>query len=173
MRGDTEFNESFAVAVEEAGLARWLAAHGDAAQRAEAAAMQARRADFLDLVGRYRARLAAAYAAPLDRDEKLAAKRRILADLEDEYHRLRAGRWHGFAGYDRWFGGSINNATLASVGLYHDLVPAFRRLLAADGGDLQRFYGDVRTLAALSKEQRRQGLAEGIAPHRAALGAAP
>jgi predicted aminopeptidase len=40
-----------------------------------------------------------------------------------------------------------NNGFLVSIALYTALVPDFERLLAEQGGDLQRFYGEVRKLA--------------------------
>ena len=67
--------------------------------------------------------------------------------------RLKAS-WGGFGGYDRWFGENLNNATLASVALYTDLVPAFQALLAREGGDLPRFYAVVKQLARLPKDER-------------------
>ena len=64
-------------------------------------------------------------------------------------------------GYDRWLGDGVNNATLASIGLYQTLVPAFRTLLARHGGDLPRFFAAVRQLAAMPREERRRALAGG------------
>ena len=76
---------------------------------------------------------------------------------------LRNGPWNGFAGYDRWFGQEINNATLASVGIYTELVAAFEALLARNGGDLPLFYGEVKRLAALPKDDRQARLARVLA----------
>lgn len=157
-KDDSEFNESFAVAVEEAGVERWLAAHGSIAEKASFARMQGLRADFQDLVGRHRAALARAYARGTE-EEKRSAKARVLADLLAEYRTLRDGRWGGFAGYDRWLGTGVNNATLASIGLYQTLVPQFRALLAGGGGDLPRFYAAARELAGMPREERRRQLA--------------
>jgi predicted aminopeptidase len=53
----------------------------------------------------------------------------------------------------------MNNAHLASVAAYEALVPAFRALLAREGGDLPRFYAAVKALAALDKPQRDRELA--------------
>ena len=80
-------------------------------------------------------------------------KARRFAEMEQEYRRLKAS-WDGFAGYDRWFAGKPNNATLASVALYTELVPAFRVLLERAGGDLPRFYAAAKDLAKLPKEER-------------------
>jgi predicted aminopeptidase len=53
----------------------------------------------------------------------------------------------------------MNNAHLASVATYEALVPAFRALLAREGGDLPRFYAAVKELAKLDKTQRDAQLA--------------
>jgi len=73
--------------------------------------------------------------------------------LEQEYRQLKAS-WGGFAGYDRWFAGKPNNATLASVALYTELVPAFRAMLDHEVGNLWRFYAAAKALAKLPKEER-------------------
>ena len=56
-KDDTQFNESFAVAVEEAGVARWLAAQGNPQLDAQFARSERLRAAFRDLIAR-RARAA-------------------------------------------------------------------------------------------------------------------
>lgn len=155
---DTEFNESFAVAVETEGIERWLAARASAAQRAGFEQAQRRRAQFVALVLKYREALDRLYRSGADDAQKRRGKAQRLAELRREYRALRDGAWRGFAGYDRWFGQEINNATLASVGIYTRLVPAFRELLVRNGGDLPAFYAQVRRLAALPREQRRIAL---------------
>jgi len=44
------------------------------------------------------------------------------------------------------------------VATYYDLVPAFERLLQANGGDLEKFYSAARTLAKLPKAERQRRL---------------
>jgi predicted aminopeptidase len=85
--------------------------------------------------------------------------------MREAYVRAKAGE-PGLAGYDRWFAGEggagPNNASLASIGLYTDELPAFRALLAQEEGDLPRFYARVRELAAEPKAERNARL-EGLA----------
>ena len=157
--GDSEFNESFAMAVEVAGVRRWLAREGNDAQRAAFASAQRRRDDFAALVLKYRDALGAAFKGDADTAYKRAEKGRILGELQTEYRALRDGAWGGYRGYDRWFGQEINNAVLASIGLYHQRVPAFEALLAAEGDDLPRFYDRVAQLARMPKERRDEELA--------------
>lgn len=154
---DTTFNESFATAVERIGGARWLLGHASQAARDEYAALDARRADFRALTLRYRDALAALYATALPPEAKRERKATLLAAMRAEHQQLKATRWGGFAGYDRWFD-EANNASLGVLAAYFDLVPAFERLFDRAGGDFERFYAEVRTLGALPREQRRATL---------------
>jgi predicted aminopeptidase len=156
-KDDTVFNESFATTVERAGVARWLAARRDEALSRGYAQIERRRRDFLALLLKYRERLQRIYAEPASRSVLLERKRETFAALQAEYRQLRDGPWGGFAGYDRYFAQDLNNAHLAAIGAYYELVPAFEALLARDGS-LPAFYADVRRLARLDKTARDQTL---------------
>lgn len=155
--GDTTFNESFATAVEREGVRRWLAANDDTALRQAYADFASRRQQFVGLLLRYRARLEALYQSGESDEAKRAGKRAALAELKSEYAQLRAA-WGGFAGYDRFFAQDLNNAHLAAIGAYNELVPAFDALLERFGGDFGRFYGEVGRLARLPKDEREAQL---------------
>lgn len=157
-KGDSTFNESFAVTVEQEGVKRWLAKHGTEAQQNEFDQAQVRREAFVALVEKYRSRLADLYAQPLQQSEMRARKQQTLAEMHADYGRLKEG-WSGFTGYDWWFDQPLNNAQLASIAIYTQLVPAFERMLRENGGDLPRFYAEVKRLASLPKEQRDAALA--------------
>jgi len=158
VQGDSTFNESFAVAVEREGVERWLAVHGSEAQRRAFEQKQVRRQAFAELVASYRDQLAQLYAEPLDVQQMRARKERVLTQMRAAYGRLKQS-WDGFAGYDYWFEQPLNNAQLASVSIYTQLVPAFQRMLRDNGGDLERFYAEAKRLAALPKAQRDAELA--------------
>ena len=158
VKGDSTFNESFAVTVEREGVQRWLVAHGSEAQQLAFAQEQVREQAFVELVAKYRARLAELYAEPLDPDAMRSHKQEVLARMRTEYGRIKEG-CGGFTGYDGWFERPPNNAQLASVAIYTQLVPAFERILRGNGGDLPRFYAEVERLAALPKAQRDAELA--------------
>ena len=158
VKGDTRFNESFAVTVERAGVERWLAANGNARERASYEHLQAIKSGFVALLLKYQGILKAYYQLDIPAEQKRQGKARRFAEMEAEYRELKAS-WGGFAGYDRWFAGNPNNATLASVALYTDLVPAFTALLDREGGDLPRFYAAVKALAKLPRDERDATLA--------------
>ena len=120
--------------------------------------------------------LAALYASDAGEDAKHRAKAEAFEAMREAYTRAKAGE-PGLAGYDRWFAGDggagPNNASLASLGLYTDGLPAFRALLAKEKGDLPRFYARVRELAALPKAERRAALAPLASPEARPAGAPP
>ncbi len=162
VKDDSTFNESFAVAVEEAGLDRWLKAEGDAPMELYRARSIRQRIAFRELTRQARADLSVIYASAATDAEKRLLKAQALAAMREGYERAKAGE-AGLAGYERWFagyaGGGANNASLASTSLYSAQVPAFRALLAEEGGDMGRFYGRVKALAALPKPERTAALA--------------
>ena len=167
--GDTPFNESFATAVEEVGVARWLAARADPGVERAYREHSQRRREFVALLRRGKDRLQALYDSALDDEAKAAGKQRELEALRTEYAALKAS-WGGFAGYDRFFAQGPSNPQLAAVGAYNDRVPAFRALLVREDGDLPRFYAAARKLAALpraEREARLAALAQGPAGHAA------
>ncbi len=139
VKDDTSFNEAFATAVEEAGLARWLAAQagtpGHAALRRRSGARQAaaRGIPAVDARGACASSRRSTRAARATRSSA-RARPRYSSACAPRTTRAKAGE-SGLAGYDRWFAGhdgrGPNNASLAAVALYDDKVPAFRALLAA------------------------------------------
>ncbi len=157
--GDTAFNESFATAVEEEGVQRWMEAHPERALQIDWQAAQTHRTQFVALVLNARSDLQGLYFAGLTPDETARDKQARLAQLLQDYAALRA-RWGGYAGYDHWFRQPVNNAQLASVALYTQGVPAFRALLHSEHDQLPAFYARVRALARMPADARTAALAD-------------
>lgn len=169
VRDDSVFNESFAVAVEEAGMERWHASRHDAAERERYEQARERRRQFVAMLLRHRAGLEAFYAQDLPEPARRAGKAERQAALLRDYATLRA-TWNGYAGFDRYFDQGPNNALLASIATYSVKVPAFRALLDREGGDLAAFYRAVKRLAALPRAERDAALAGLSADSRPELG---
>ena len=154
---DSVFNESFATAVESEGLRRWLAGHATLAQRTAFEAQRQRKKAFAALMRAYRNKFNALYAVDRPMAGQSQAKAELFDTLRHDYAGLKAS-WGGYAGYDSFFGEDLNNAKLASVALYSELVPAFEALLAEEHYVLPRFYQRVASLAALDKVARHSML---------------
>jgi len=156
VQGDSQFNESFASAVEEAGVERWLSGYGNQAMRDNYIKFSKRKQEFLNLLLACRHDLEQVYASDASVPAKRAEKARLFQKLQDDYQVLKAS-WGGFTGYDRFFAEPLSNAHLAAIATYNDFIPAFRALLAREK-TFPRFYAAVRALAQLDKEARHQRL---------------
>jgi predicted aminopeptidase len=157
VEGDSEFNEAFAVTVEDAGLARWLKSTGRKEELSEFREEHAREVAFNSLFARRRAELARLYRSKLPPAVMRENKRLQFAELADEMRDL-ARREGVHSGYEEWIASGLNNAYLASVATYFDCVAGFERLLAHDDDDLPRFYAAVRVLARAPRAERRREL---------------
>ncbi len=153
--GDSEFNEAFATAVEEAGLERWLDERGRAQDLRAWRQQRERQQQFIDLLLGAREKLKRLYASQISADDMRARKAAIFGQLKFDYTQLRA-QWNGYAGYDWWFDRALGNAHLVSAATYHGCLPGFQRLLASLEGELPRFYEEVGRIAKLGAEQRRK-----------------
>jgi predicted aminopeptidase len=169
LQGDSAFNEAFATAVEQEGVARWLRREGRAAELERWQQGERREEEFNALLLEARRRLGEIYASGAGAPQKRAGKERTFAELRAAYARLKA-HWGGYAGYDRWFEQPLNNARLVSVGTYRDRVPAFQALLRQAGGDLENFYRQAAAIARLPEGERGARLTElaGATPPAAA-----
>jgi predicted aminopeptidase len=157
--GDSAFNESFATVVELEGVRRWFERHGTTSQAEAYRQKLQRREQFTALVLKHKARLADIYTSGLGDAEKRAGKAKIFAELRNDYTGLKSG-WGNHADYDKWFEQDLNNAHLAAIGMYHQYVAAFQKLLAQQDGSLIAFYDLVKALAALPKGERESLLKE-------------
>lgn len=160
--GDTTFNESFATAVEEEGLRRWFAHRNDPDAFATYVANRERRHDFVELVRRWCDVLGAMYASTIPDEQKRVRKGEMLEAMREEYRAMEAAwapiRYDGVS-FRGFFGEGLNNARLVTVTEYHGWVPAFRALLAQEGGDLGAFFERCHALAKLDQPERNAQLA--------------
>lgn len=162
--GDTQFNESFATAVEEIGVARWFNHVGNDEQLKKFQFNQKRRQEFLTLLSQYRSKLAENYASPDSSSAKRQKKSEIFQSLKATYEVIKHEQWNDDASYDAWFIQPLTNAHLALVSTYFDLVPAFHHL-RSQHKNFTAFYQAVRQLSKLEKHKRRSQLAQFTTDH--------
>lgn len=151
--GESVFNESFATAVEQEGVRRWFASNGTVLEQAALTARQEREAVFIELVFSHRKRLQALFQSDISDAEKRIRKARIFEELREEFSRLRIERAE-FSSYDAWFAQPLNNALLATISIYTQLVPAFQAILQQHDGDMARFFDTVARISKLSTHER-------------------
>jgi predicted aminopeptidase len=161
--GDSEFNESFATVVEEAGLELWLAARQRGQDLVAWREQRERQGEFIALLLSARSKLRTLYESALPDDEKRSRKQYAFGELKLAYQRLKQ-QWGGYPGYDRWFDRTLNNAHLVSAATYYGCVPGLQRVLSEVGGDLRRFYDEARRLARMDEDARALAVCGAVSP---------
>jgi len=174
VRGDSEFNESFAVSVEQEGLRRWLAVRGRSTELQDYLARHHSEQLIVNVFADGRRQLATLYATspPPPINQLRARKHELLAATGEQVQAVER-QFKVRTGYDQWISDGLNNAHLASVGTYFDCVPGFNRLLAANGGKLPAFYAAVRKMKADPAARRALCADAGDGDALTAPGAAP
>lgn len=159
--GDTAFNESFATAVAEFGMQRWGRYSGsmprpdDFGQHGELLQTVRQR------VANARAQLEGLYSSGASDEVMRSQKLSILNQLsEDTQSKIDES---GLS-IQNWLAPPLNNARLASFGVYDSNLPAFRAIMEMCSNELACFYEQSSVLAALDFEHRQERLT-GLQPH--------
>src|SRR6185369_8720451 len=115
---DSEFNEAFATAVEQAGLERWLKLRGRESDLGRFKARRERQAQVIALFIGARAKLTALYRETLAPDAMRARKADIFKTLDEQIADLekRLKVRSSFRDAEK----GLNNAYLASIATYYD-----------------------------------------------------
>jgi len=153
IKGDTAFNESFATAVADIGIKRWLAGRNEWSGIGQFRENRELRRSMMQLVDSTRTELADLYGSDLGDDLKRGRKKVLLDGLSAAAGRLidASGRGAG-----NWLAAPLNNARLASLGLYEGRLGAFKAILQDCDERLVCFYAETEKLAELDRDQRNQ-----------------
>jgi predicted aminopeptidase len=153
--GDTDFNEAYATAAGQLGVRAWFRARSDAKGLEHYEESLKRSGRILALLKDTRSELGTLYAknGTMTEAEMRRAKALILNETKTRYEALRhKGTPPASTPV------TLNNARLAALATYHDLVPAFVRLFHEQGDDWEKFHRTVAAMKPLSKEERRARL---------------
>lgn len=156
VKGDTEFNEAYATALERAGIRRWLEASDSGASLKAWQESRRLESEFTEMLLQTRADLETLYAKDLPAQEMRAAKQAVFEALRDRYAGFR--RAAGDDRFDAWMQRDLNNAHLALLATYEAGADAFADLLAEYEGDFERFHQAVERLAAAGRDARAEFL---------------
>jgi predicted aminopeptidase len=162
LSGDTEINEAFADTVALIGVEEWgkrFPERMDAGFHDELAIEAA----FVRLVLAYRALLQDVYSSRLENEARRARKQALLAALRTEYE-LQKRRMSDPGNYDDWFAANLNNARLAALSTYRDLVPLFMNVYRSTDSDLELFYAHIGSLKSCDRNARIRWLRDGPLP---------
>jgi predicted aminopeptidase len=155
IKDDTAFNESFATAVEEFGIERWLETKGRDADMVKYHERKELHRRLVALVSDAREDLRQIYAASDDAATMRESKAGRLALLES---RVRDELQSAGRSVSHWLTTDLNNARLLPMSLYDGFVPAFRSLLAECDEDPACFYERAEELSKMEREDREARL---------------
>jgi predicted aminopeptidase len=144
VKDDSSFNESFATAVEEFGLERWLLSRDERAELAKHRQRREFRGRVMAHVDRARIELGSIYSGSISVDAMRTQKKNRLAALHDDLagEFERSGREP-----PAWLSNGLNNARLASMVMYEGRLPEFRALFAECDEDFVCFYDRAKESA--------------------------
>lgn len=144
VKNKSEFNESFATAVEEIGVERWLESRGEAERLTEYRSNRVFKLRLMQYVQTARADLRELYASEAGEEQMREHKQKILTELKKsaESEVEETGRRS-----PAWLRSPLNNASLIPLSLYQGRLAEFRELLAACDEDLRCFYERAKALA--------------------------
>ena len=157
IKDDTGFNESFATAVEEIGIEKWLATNGEKGDMTRYREGKERYRELFDIVKEARIYLMDLYASEVGEETMRARKaerfERLKADITAVLERDGRASEH-------WLTLELNNARLLPMALYDGRVPAFRALYAQCEFDLECFYAEAIAISKLKRPERDARLDE-------------
>jgi len=144
IKDDSEFNESFATAVEEFGIELWLTSRDETDRLGEYRSSREFRQRLMEHVQSARVELQKLYGSSVDEREKQEQKQTILTALREVAGQEvdRTGRRA-----PGWLGAPLNNASLIPLTLYQGRLTEFRELLMECDEDLHCFYARAEALA--------------------------
>ena len=159
IKGDATFNESFATAVAQIGVARWLKTKRGTEQHDVYLARCDRRHNLSELLAVSRSNLKKLFSSNKTEQEKREGKKKIITALKKDLVAL-SGSDPGYRKLAVWAKRPINNAVLGARSVYHRRVPAFYALYEQNGRDMEAFLNEVEKIARLQKKERDSLLAE-------------
>ena len=155
IKDDSGFNESFASAVEEFGIERFLQSMNmheafDAYEEGKESRRQS-----TQLIGMAQSDLEAIYAQTIDDKHKRQLKQQRIDQLTADLHKLLQAMGRDATS---WLQKPLNNARLASQALYEGRLPEFRIMLARCEQEIECFYAESRRISKLKKPERDEYL---------------
>ena len=162
VKNDTMFNESWATAVEQESVDRYLAYiqkqenHQSAPTAQQVQRYQSRfkeRSIFVSLVKETLSDLRNLYKTEDSLKIKRDKKEELINKLRANYAKAVADKLISNR-YSRWFNSEINNAKLSTVASYHSWVPGLRYKIRELNRNLPEFYSWSVSIAALPKTER-------------------
>ena len=161
--GDTSFNEAFAMTVQIEGVRLWFQQTANPEEWQHFLDQQVQTEVFQNYLQTTQQQLSVLYGQDLSIEEMRTEKQQLISRALEQFAQLKkSGKLdHRF---DRWMAPGLNNARLAGIATYHELIPNFQAILGQCQGDFGCFYTQVGQMVKLSKSARRVRLENKLPP---------
>ncbi len=153
IKNDTPFNEAFASAVGQLGVAAWLKSENKAAELQRYLKSQQRKQEIYQVVDGLREQLREIYDASTSELEKTHLKQQAFLTYE-QLMTSKVQQWGVLQSYRQWLLENMNNAKLNALSTYQALVPAFIELFENCNKNFDQFYRVVESMQRLDNKQR-------------------
>ncbi len=152
--GDTSFNESFAVFVEQEGFKQYLQTQKNKNMDAYQRYLLKRkdRARFLQIIETYYNKFESLYGSELSEAEKTEKKKLLFQEMRATYEKHRTD--FQILDYQPWFEQPLNNAHLLGIRRYHNHVPVFAQIFQEQNQNWPSFFEKVEEIANLPRDKR-------------------
>lgn len=154
IKGDSKFNESFAMAVQQLGVEYWLQTRGQAEKLNMYQQQLQNRQQVINLIEQGRDNLQQLYQLEIEDEQKRLQKEQLMQQLKQDYQKLAAS-FKVPDGFKRWFENDLNNAQLVSISTYYTQIPIFKKIMRYHQGDFKQFLGTVKKIHTLNPVERQ------------------
>jgi len=151
--GDAAYNESFATAVADLAVARWLEKKHGAEKRNVYLARRQREKHVTQKLFALRENLKSLFAKKMPPKIMRSEKEKLIEEFKTELKQL-AETDPNYKPFLGWTKRLINNALLGAMAVYGQRVDGFAGLFAESGESFPKFFAAVKELGKLPKEQR-------------------
>jgi len=155
VKGDSGFNESFATAVEEFGIERFLQSKTMSESFAIYEEGKEVRREVTQLIAVAQSDLKVLYEQDIEDDDKRRLKQHRIDQLTSELRETLEAMGRDASS---WLQKPLNNARISSQTLYEGRLPEFRVMLERCEDDIECFYAEARRVAKLKKPERDEYL---------------
>ena len=157
VNSNSTFNESFATAVEELGVHRWLQHQGRLEELSRYESWRTQKTAFANLILDTRRKLHELYESSLPIETMRSEKLKLVRILRHRYENMSQSS-SSLQRYKKWMSGPLNNAQLGVIAVYRDQVPNFKKLFVACDSDFEKFYLRAEEISMLSAKERKSVL---------------
>ncbi len=157
VKDDSQFNESYATAIEQILLQRWVQQNNLQSQWLTYQQAKDRNNAFMALIIANKEARQEVYQADLPMAEKRRLKHLLIEELNQQYQQFKKD-WDNYSGFDSWMEKGVNNAQISTIATYYQWVPAIHNRYQQLNQRVTTLIEECQELASLDTDNRTKVL---------------